>query len=329
MKTRMVLAVLAATSLSVLGGAFRFEAVTDKSLGLWEGDHPVLVYNHGVITSTNAPADRARSSYVHPIYGLDGEVLTDDFPKDHYHHRGLFWAWPHVKTGTNEVDLWMLKGVRHEFDRWLKREADESSALLGVKNGWFIGGHKVVDEQVWLRVWPATAEGRALDVELVLTPLNEPLTLRGAEGKSYGGLTLRYAPHKAPPAITVPDGRTKEDLTVARLPWADFSAEFAGATAPSGIAIFVAPTHPDYPPQWLTRHYGALCIGWPGVAAQTFPVGEAIRCRYRIWLHRSAPGVEQLRDVYADYARFSSNAPSMAISTPARMIEAQPNPPRR
>ena len=34
---------------------FRFEAVNDKSLKLWEGEHPVFVYNHGVIASQSAP----------------------------------------------------------------------------------------------------------------------------------------------------------------------------------------------------------------------------------------------------------------------------------
>ena len=73
------------------GKQFRFEAVNDKSLKLWEGEaHPVLVYNHvGLITSQSALNAQARSSLLHPVYGLDGEVLTDDFPKDHVNHRGL------------------------------------------------------------------------------------------------------------------------------------------------------------------------------------------------------------------------------------------------
>src|SRR5262245_58729672 len=56
---------------------FRFEAVSDKSLGLWEGTQPVLVYNHGLIGNPNASASQSRSAYLHPLYGLDGEVLTD------------------------------------------------------------------------------------------------------------------------------------------------------------------------------------------------------------------------------------------------------------
>ena len=77
-------------------GAFRFAAVDEASLGLWEGDRPILVYNHGIRSKQGNPAPKPHSCYIHPLYGLDGEVLTDDFPADHLHHRGVFWAWPHV-----------------------------------------------------------------------------------------------------------------------------------------------------------------------------------------------------------------------------------------
>src|SRR5688572_23793673 len=73
---------------------FYFTNITDKSVALFENRRPVFVYNHGKIQEPAAPAARPRSTYVHPIYGLDGEVLTDDFPKDHDYHRGLFWGWP-------------------------------------------------------------------------------------------------------------------------------------------------------------------------------------------------------------------------------------------
>ena len=309
MKINLLLIGLLAVVLPVAADAFRFGDVTDKSLGLWEGDKPVFVYNHGVISRTNVPADRARSSYVHPLYGLDGELLTDDFPRDHYHHRGLFWAWPHVTSGTNEVDLWMLNGVRHEFERWLKREASETAAILGVQNHWLIGDRKIVREEVWFRVMPTHVNGRAIDVELIWTPLDEPLTLRGAEEKSYGGLTLRFGPHKTPPSITVPDGVTTNDLSVTRLAWADFSAIFRGATSPSGVTIFIAPTHPNFPPEWLTRHYGVLCVGWPGVKAQTFQPGESIRCRYRVWVHRGALTPGQLNEAYHNFIGTFSTRP--------------------
>ena len=169
-------------------GSFRFGPVNKKSLGLWEGEQPVLVYNHGIIQEAGVPADWARSTYIHPLYGLEGEVLTDDFPKDHYHHRGLFWAWPHVKSGGKEYDLWKLKGVEQRFEKWLSREAGPERAVLRVQNGWYAGERKVMQEVVTVRAQPANADGRVLDLNFTWTPLEAPITLAGAEGKSYGGL---------------------------------------------------------------------------------------------------------------------------------------------
>lgn len=282
----------------VAGAAgFRFAPVDDRSLGLWENQRPVLVYNHGVMSKEGVPADRNRSTYLHPIYGLDGEVLTDDFPKDHYHHRGLFWAWPHVKVGGNEHDLWAIKGVMQRFEKWLHRQAGPAGAVLSVANGWYVGDKKVMDEQVRLQVFPARETGQILDVDLQWIPVGEAIALAGAEGKSYGGLTLRYAP-RAETLITTPLGTGDQDLAITRLPWADLSAQFAGATRPSGIAVFIAPDHPDYPPTWLTRHYGVLCVGWPGVEAQTFPATKPIRCGYRLWIHRGKPSQTAVKAVY-------------------------------
>ncbi len=299
-----IAAVLPVTLLNA-ADSFRFTNTTDKSLALFEGGRPVFVYNHGVIQPpAGVPADRARSSYVHPLYGLDGEVLTDDFPKDHYHHRGLFWAWPHVRIGDQHYDLWMLKGIEHRFERWLAREAGTAGATLGVENGWYVGDRKVVREQVWLHAAPSAKDKRLLDIELIWVPLGEPLTLEGAEDKSYGGLTLRFAP-RTNTVITTPLGQGEKDLSMTRLPWADLSARFAGRTQLSGAAIFVAPDHPDCPPEWLTRHYGVLCLGWPGVKPKTFQPGETIRCRYRVWIHRGAPDVEKVRRAYGEFEQTS------------------------
>ncbi|MFO1497286.1 MAG: DUF6807 family protein [Verrucomicrobiota bacterium] len=275
------------------GSDFRYEPVSGQSLGLWEGRKPVFVYNHGVLTRPGVPEDRYRSTYVHPIYGIDGEVLTDDFPKDHYHHRGLFWAWPHVKVAESNYDLWDLRGIEQRFERWLDRRCGSAAAILGVENGWYVGGRKVAHERVWLTVFPAGSTGRVIDVDLTWVPTSQSITLLGAEEKSYGGFTLRYAPRTGT-IITTPRGSSPEDLAVTRLPWADLSARFEGAPRESGAAVFISPDHPDYPPTWLTRHYGVLCVGWPGVKAATFQPGEEIRCSYRVWIHRDRPGVDEL-----------------------------------
>jgi hypothetical protein len=279
---------------------FRFEAVNDKSLKLWEGGQPVLVYNHGAMTSQRAPNAKARSSYFHPVYGLDGEVLTDDFPKDHENHRGLHWAWPHIKIDDQEVDLWSLRDIRHEFQRWLAKETNSKSAVLGVENGWFIGDKRVMREQVKATVYPAASQGRFIDLELTLTPERSPISLWGAEGKSYGGLTLRFGP-RSKTIVTVPSGRSSQDLLITRLPWADLSGDLRGNDDLSGAAVFVHPKHPDYPPTWMTREYGLLAVGWPGITPQSLPAGKTVLLRYGIWIHRGVPETAEIQKAYDAY----------------------------
>jgi hypothetical protein len=163
-----------------------------------------------------------------------------------------------------------------------------------------VGSRPVMREQLSIRVDHADPQGRAIDLVLTWAPIDHPITLGGAEGKSYGGLTLRFAPG-AETQIVVPSGPTKDDLYMTKLPWADFSRLWTGRDTPSGAALFVDPTHPDYPPTWLTRHYGALCVGWPGVQPRTLQADKPVQCRYRIWIHRGRADEKQLARAYSAY----------------------------
>jgi hypothetical protein len=297
--------------------AFKLAVVNDKTLQVTERDKPVLAYNYGTITGANVPENdprRNRACYLHPIWGFDGEVLTDDFPKDHYHHHGAFWAWPHVTVDGKEYDLWTSAGIEQRFVRWLHQEAGPIAAVIGVENGWFVGDRQVATERVWIRAYRAGERERSLDLEIYLVPL-VPLSLQGAGGKSYGGLTVRFAvKREADATITVPAGKTTEDLYETPLEWADLTTQIAGAPNRSGGAVFVHPQHPNYPPTWLTRHYGPLCIGWPGVHARQYEPGQPHRLPYRIWLHGGDADVEQLK---SQYAAFTAGAQAQWSGTPA------------
>ena len=286
--------------------AWKITSVDEKSIRIDEGRRPVFVYNHGEITCPHVPESdsrRSRACYVHPVWGIDGERLTDDFPSDHYHHHGIFWTWPHVEIDGRQYDLWMGSNIRQKLVRWIHRSSGPVAAELAVENGWFADGNNVMIERVWIRAFRASDDARAIDFEFAFTPISRPITLRGAEKKSYGGLTMRFAVRsKEDATITVPEERTREDMSNTRLPWADMSYPFAGGSSLSGAAMFVDPGHPDYPPTWLTRHYGPLCIGWPGVEGKTFPPGETIRLNYRVWIHKNALDNRQLQRAYRSYA---------------------------
>ncbi len=296
---------------------FRFEEISEQSIQLSDGTQPVWVYNFGPITRDDLPETerrRTRSCYIHPLYGLRGEILTDDFPRDHYHHHGVFWTWPHVGIHqpdgqVDQYSLWEGTGnLRQKFVQWKERATDGASATLAVENGWFVGEEKVMIENVTIRTFAAKDEfgqrTRAIDLEFLWIPTDKPITLRGAEEKSYGGLTVRFRPQSNKPGeekittITVPEGVAEGDLPETPLPWADLTSRFGTDEHRSGAAIFIPPSHPDFPPTWLTRYYGPLCVGWPGVQGRTFQPKEKIRLSYRLWIHESEVHVEQIRKAY-------------------------------
>jgi hypothetical protein len=317
---------------------FQFTEKDNKQLVLTEGNLPVLTYQFDVIEHNQVPEKEPRrlaGCYVHPLHGLYGEVLTDNAPPDHYHHHGIFWTWPHVGVHEpdgkiKQYDLWTSNtALKQYFVRWISKKITNNTATFEVENGWFVGKpenrNKIMSEQVKIVVHhiqtsssakTENIKNRAIDFEFLWKPVDKPVSLRGSEGKSYGGLSVRFKPfisenernnknalakHNEVNVITIPSGVAEKDLPETPLEWADYTSKFDGREIPSGAAIFVPKTHPDFPPTWLTRYYGPLCVGWPGVKDRLFQPGEEIRLQYRIWIHEGSVTVTQLEKVYNLY----------------------------
>lgn len=284
---------------------FQVDDVDGTTLKVSQQSEPVLAYNYGTMVGEHVPERdhrRRQGCYIHPVWGLHGEALTDDFPRDHYHHHGIFWTWPHIGIEGREYNSWAGDNIELRKVDWLHQATGPVATILAVENGWFIEpefGRNVMIERVWIRAYQAAGGSRAIDLEFTWIPTETPVTLWGAGGKSYGGLTMRFIgrPHEDQ-AITVPSGRTEDDLAIANLEWADFSRHFEGAPGRSGATVMIHPEHPDYPPTWLTRHYGPLCVGWPGVEPQTFEPGKPIRLMYRIWIHADDGETEAIGQAY-------------------------------
>lgn len=294
--------------------AFRHDG---GALQLLDGKRPVLAYNYGPTLAPGMAEDRRRASYIHPLYGLDGEVLTGDFMTDHPHHRGLFWAWPGVYliddvTPAERLDLWHLRGVWSRFEAWLAQETQGGCAVIGVRNGWYTRAQeRVAEEQVWLRVWPADKQGRTIDVDLAWTATTMPLDIHGQLGgdKGYGGFSYRAAAG-ADVALATAAGPVRGDGDGVPAPWVDYSAMFGNRKQRSGVAIFPAPDHPDYPPGFTLRHYGFLGVAWPGLERiRLDPAGPPLRLRYRVYLHRGDAAQGGVAAAHARYLRAYKQAP--------------------
>ena len=301
-----VLAVVPATSQSAAfpqpSYAFKDDAAL-KTLTLLDGTRGVLTFCYGDQLKPGADPKYVRSGYIHPLFGLDGEVLTDDSPADHLHHHGLFWTWPIIRTRGVKTGTWepATPPLRQQFVRWIRREIKDGAAALGVESVWKLDDKEIVArETADFIVHPAFPLGRFIDVTLVIEAVGGPLEFQGQQdaGKGYGGLCFRGAPQFNAAALTTDRGPQKEDAVNTPFLWADLS------TAERGVAIFVSPSHPGHPIPWLIRnsYAGILNPSWPGLNSATIEAGKSVTLRYRLYIHRGDVAAARVAETYAAYS---------------------------
>ncbi len=279
----------------------------DGGLSLSERGKPVFVYRHKEQLAAGVPEKYRRATYIHPLYDLRGTVISDDFPKDHVHHRGLSWTWAHVGVGGEVYDLWACEGVRQVFEKWLAQETGPVCATIGVKNAWWTAQKKIMDEWVWIRAFGTNEYGRAIDVLLTLKAL-EPIDLSGRKEKGYSGFGLRYGPRRTT-IITTPQGKETADSDLKPLPWADETGNFGGSTSLSGAAIFEHESNPHFPAGWCLRHYGFIGVSWPGVEVIHLEPGKTLTLRFRVWVHDGDAQAGKVQEAYDLFAK----PPSLSI----------------
>jgi hypothetical protein len=277
------------------------------SLTVLDNGNPVLSYNYGRMDPPEG-ADKERywrSCYIHPVCGLDGDVLTGDFQSDHLHHRGLFWAWPKCVLGEQEVDEWHLVKVRQHFERWLAREAGTDEAEVAVQNVWRLDN----DLEPWVRetirftVHPVEDNGRAVDFHMEFANVSEEVvTVKGQNKAGYGGFSLRPDGARPDRVITTAKGVLKKDTDLIDTPWADHSSRVKPGGPVSGVAIFQHPGNPGYPHSgWTLRHYGFLGAAWPHDEPVKLDPGDSFELRYRLYIHR---GTAEDADLAAKYEAY-------------------------
>ena len=274
---------MAAAVKALAGDPFSFRDSGSGSLELSEGGKLVFVYNYGMKLKEGVPESRRRSTYLHPVCAPDGTVLTDDFPADHHHHRGISWMWPVVIMEGRRYDLWEIRGIHQRFVRWTQRETADNLARLGVENGWYAEGRKVLRESVEIVTQRASAGRRSLDFKLSFEPIESAIEIAGtpAQQKGYGGLCFRFAP-RGETVLTTDAGREKEDTNLAPHRWAQLEGEYQGRRA--GARIEIDPSNPGFPNGWCLRYYGFLGVSFPGLTPYTLRPGRPLVLKYRVTL---------------------------------------------
>lgn len=285
----------------------------DEATGRWDitdAGQPVLGYNY----QTNAPGDllakiapgnlkyaRARSDYIHPLHGLNGATLTLDWPVDHPHHRGIYWAWPEVDYRGQRGDLHALQ---HVFARPTGNCVAQSGpvfAQIEAENLWrWEDAEPIVRERAVIRAWRADAQGRFIDLEFQFTALRDDVAIARRETKLYGGLNIRLA-RVADQQI---DFHTDPVAAHPRAAWAQLSGTFAGGPGSVGLAVFQNPANPDYPGDWVKfPEINWLQPCFPATGTRhMLKKDHPLVLRFRFWIHAGKISETELADLWAAYA---------------------------
>src|SRR5690606_39283279 len=67
---------------------------------------------------------------------LQGKVITEDFPEDHKHHRGIFWTWHQVVVNGQPMgDAWECKDFSWDVKDVIADQVGENLQLQ-IKTHW-------------------------------------------------------------------------------------------------------------------------------------------------------------------------------------------------
>ncbi|MCF7973635.1 MAG: PmoA family protein [Phycisphaerae bacterium] len=258
----------------------------------FEDGQPVMFYR---TKARSLNGKYARADYIHPLMGLDGQVLTEDFPEDHLHHRGIFWTWHQLLVKDQPMgDAWMCQDFVWDVKAVRALEQGSEAAALAAtvlwkSPLWKNGQEALVLETVTIKLHRRKNDCRMIDFTISLLALQDDTWLGGSvDDKGYGGFTARIAtPENAVFASAIGPVAPK-NTPVFGGPWMNVIGTLEGK--PYGTAILQHPENPLFPQAWILRNdkrYSNMQNPvYPWRYPVTLPTDEPTVLRYRLLVHQ-------------------------------------------
>lgn len=231
----------------------------------------------------------ARCHYIHPLYGEGNVRLTEDFPVDHLHQRGVFWAWHQVLiNGQSVSDGWELKNFvqkvtdveffQKEGKGILKTVVDWKSPL------WKGGSEAYLRENTVVVIHTKKGNSRRIDFEIRLDALTDGLALGGSDDeKGYGGFSVRL---KLPEDVAFygENGKVKPLHTaVPAGSYIKIEGSFLKAGKKGGVVIQGDPQNPAPSNSWILRPTASMQNAvYPGRQPVAIPMGKPLVLKYSL-----------------------------------------------
>lgn len=265
-----------------------------------------------------------RKPYLHPIRSASGKIVTRRYPmesvegepKDHPHHRGLFFTHGDV----NGVDFWASDPLAKNDGGGAKISVKEiRQAKGGGKKGVIAGIFEWRDKGGTLHLvedrtmtFYAEKDRRTIDLDIKLTAARAVKFGDTKEGSFGLRLNPQLQEQKGTGTMTNAEGAAKEkQVWGKRSPWVDYAGTLDGEKM--GIAIMDHPGNPRHPTYWHSRAYGLFAANIFGLhdfyndktkdGSMEMKQGDTIRFRYRVVIH---PGDTASVDLASEFKKYSA-----------------------
>ncbi|HSC28565.1 MAG TPA: PmoA family protein [Vicinamibacterales bacterium] len=285
----------------------------DHNVGFSAGGRPVLDYVGGAgrLPAGDIKPIFQRGGYLHPVRTPSGRIVTGDYPADHRHHHGIWFAWTKTAFQGREPDFWNMGDGKGRV---------EAASLDRVWSGRVHAGlraqHQYIDltsgapivvlRERWdTRVFAGGGGSRpyhVFDVEVLQTNVSaSPLALPEYH---YGGIGVRGAAEFVPldnASFLTSEGKDRKtgDATASR--WAYIAGEVNGARA--GIAILGHPANFRAPqPMRIHPTDPYLCYAPSRQGAWEIAPAATHVARYRFVAFDGAIEPAELDRLWRDYA---------------------------
>lgn len=261
-------------------------------LFIGQGADSVLFYQR---TATSLNGQYTRAHYIHPLYSLHNSVLTEDYPEDHLHHRGIFWAWHQNYAGEKQVgDAWALENFSWEVSvATAERFADSCRLHTEVywKSPLWLNGQgqekAFVQEKTDITIHKTQKNYRVIDYHIRLWALENEVQIGGSEDeKGYSGFSWRI---RLPENVAFSGAQGQvipQTLALRAGPWIRMSGNLDGQAGEEGVVVIDHPDNPGYPQPWILRSSRSMQnAAYPGRERIVIGRNEPLQLRYRMVIY--------------------------------------------
>lgn len=284
-----------------------------RTLDVVVGGSRLFSYNHAhVVPPAGVKPEYIRSGYIYPMFSVGGKLITEDFPADHYHHKGIWFPWTKTDFDGKSIDFWNL-GKNEGTVQHAGFDLIENGPVFGR----FVARHEFVDltqaeggkvalDETWevrvfavggprgggYRLWDLTSRQRCAS--------SSPLHLKQYR---YGGLAFRGAREWKGENYTLltSEGKTKENGHTTRAKWCAHSGAVDGQ--PSTVVLMCSPRNKRFPePMRIWAKGGAFFNYTPIQAGDwTLEPGKTYVFSYRFLVHEGGIDAKRAERMWNDF----------------------------